>query len=368
MSRIALSIWVAVGLFVLAGPEPVCAQGPAPTLGPQEEPIQIRVEPLYQRFTAEGETLSQRSLQLALSVPLTDRLAVRARAQAATVTTDAGPDLRGLDDTQVGIGYTQPIGEGSLQMQVVANLPTGRVGLPASTLSTTALLSEDLFDVRVSGFGRGLNLSPRLSLALPLGDVVTIGLGGRYRYAQGYRPFANMNNAYVPGNAVTGRGGIDVQLTPTSALSADVSYSHYQQDTVGGEPFFDAGSRYAATLQFLDRFGYNRIRLLVQYRSRETSRLYLDQFTAPQSVRVLPQRAMVVLASRVRILNPVYVGLEVRGTQYRDTDRRTQKAAGEFRLRPEIRFSDSVSLLGRAAYTFIDLQGFEGGIGLRLHL
>lgn len=365
---ISTARWAASALLSLAAILPAQGQQAPLTMGSEEEPVRIAIEPLYQQYSSGEVSLRQRSLRLSLSAPLTDRLSMFALGQAASATGDNLDRVRGLDDPRVGLRYTRRFGETSLQVATTAGVPTGTDQLRPDAFDTAAELSEDLFSFRVPSFGQGLSVSPRLSLAVPLGESVALGLGGSYQYQGGYEPVANMTGEYTPGDAWTVTGGLDIRLSPTTALSGDISYTRYATDTVGDRNRFEAGDRLAATLQFLDRFGFNQFRVVVQLKDRDPSQLYGQDAQSPRTARVLPRQALVRLSLRPRVTESVYLGVRIGGRHFRDTDRYDEQTAGTASVRPELRLSDTVRLTGRAAFTFIDVQGLEGGLGLHLRL
>lgn len=366
--RVSFLRWIAPLILSLLASGPVLGQ-PAPTaLGGQDQPVRISIQPLYQEFSAGDVSVRQRSLRLSISAPITDRLGLFAVGQAASASGDDLAAVDGLDDPRVGLQYTRRIGEASVQLATTAGVPVGTDQLRPDAFDTAAELGEDLFAFQVPSFGQGFSVSPRLSLALSLGETVVLGLGGSYQYQSGYKPVTNMTGQYTPGNAWTATGGLDIRLSPTTALSGDVSYTRYGTDTVGGRNRFEAGDRLAATLQFLNRFEYNQLRIVAQVRDRDPSRLYPRSSPFPETAQVLPRQALVRLALRPRLAEWFYLGLRVDGRHYRQTDRYDKRNAGTFSVRPEVRLSDAVRITARAAYTFIDVEGLEGGLGLNLLL
>jgi hypothetical protein len=359
-------------LAVAAVPGPASGQD-AVSLSSQDEPVRIAVSGTAERAETDSQRVTQRSVRLAATVPITDRLVARLVGQAASATAPRRPRLRGLDDARASLTYTQPLpAEASLVASARANLPVGRTELSLDGLRTAGLLQRDYLDTRVAGLGRGLGLSPSLALALPLGDRVTVGATGSFRYLGGYRPVAAMSARYVPGNTWRLGAGLDWKPGPTSALSADVAYVTHGTDTVGGAPRFALGDALAVTARYLHRFSFNVVRLSARYRDRRRSTVYggpeSEAARASRALRVVPSTARARAELGMRLADGVRLRVRTEGALYRQTARYGRARVGRAALRPRVQLTDALALALRAEATLGDVRGWEGGARLEVAL
>jgi hypothetical protein len=364
----------------------------SPCAHAQGEPVQVDWQTVVQQYdvdpVSEGlvsggmadmsdatpDPLRQVATSLVVRVPIGERWRASLRAQAAQ-TGDIGtdrPGIGGLDDLLVSGSYTQPLGAADLVIGLTAALPTGKETLTDDQLTTAVLLSRDVYAVPVSGYGQGLRVAPSLALAVPVADGVVVGLSGTANFYGTYTPVADMPDPYGPGPSAQTSVGVDVLLTPTSALSGDVGFTTYGTDTVGGVDQLTLGNRWSATVQYLNRFGFNEFRARLQFEERSRSTLFEPiQATgdlAASELRLRPRESFALASFRVRLREDLFATASARGSWFRETTQFDQALVGQFLLRPEVQLTDRWTLTARVQAALGDVTGVGGGLGLSADL
>ncbi|CAN0573927.1 unnamed protein product, partial [Laminaria digitata] len=216
--------------------------------------------------------------------------------------------------------------------------------------------------------GQGLNISPGITVAYPLGDNVVGGVGFSYQLKGSFKPVVNMIDSFTPGNEMMITGGFDFRLADSWALSTNVSYVMYQADELGSTSVFESGAQTVAVLQVLGNVGgSNQMRVIARYRTKAKSTLPAgDQFiTAP---RTIPEQFQVLGSYTLSIQENLNASLIGRVRHYQDTDFFATKTLFDVGASPEVAFSESVSAVMRFVYTFGSFPGVEIGGGLAFSL
>ncbi len=349
-------------VFLLAGV-------PATGVHAQIPQRQATVRTLGQQVSTEAGELTEVATEVDVRVPVGDRWAFRLLGRAAQTGGDDVKRLRGFDDVRLSGSYTHSIGESDLIAGLDATLPTGKQKLTPDQFATASLLSRDLYDFYVSGFGQGLQVAPRLAAIIPLRDDLVVGTTITGRYFDGYTPQAGMPDEYVPGNALRIAAGADFRLTETSAVSGDLAFTTYGTDTMGGEKQLTLGSQWSLTTQYLNRFGHNRVRAIIRYQGRQPSTVYAVRrfgLTGPTDLRVRPRESFVQASGRMRLIPELYTTLRLRGSLFRETSRFGEARVGRVLLRPEWTISDRWTVAARLSGSFGDVQGLGGGLDVSL--
>jgi hypothetical protein len=363
-----------VGLWLAAAPLAAVGQAPgASSLSSQRQPIRISVTPAYQRYTDGPRTLRQRSTRLSAVVPVTSQLTVRAQGSVADGTVRASgatTSVRGLDDVRASVFYSQSVGDATAVLSVTGNVPVGRRKLSGEELDATVFLSQSVYGFRVSGFGQGLNLTPGMTWAVPVSDDVVVGFGGRYHRLGGYRPVARMTSDYVPGDQIEAFGGVDVRVAPTMAVSADVNYSRYGTDEVGGARRFQAGDRLSGTLQYLYRRDFRSLRVVARYAHRLPSKVRPREASAETASlvnrEVLPSEAALQVRYNTRLSKGFRLRLRASGHAFDETVLLERKVYGAGRAGVAVRAGEALTVVPAATYRAGDVNGLEASVRLQL--
>ena len=351
----------------------------------QRAPVEIDWRATAQQYDLESDgpagfdvndpdPLRQVATSLSVRVPIGERWRFGLRAQAAQ-TGDLGTDLsgiRGLDDLGLSGYYTQPLGDVDLVLGVDASVPIGKETLSSEQLTTAVALSRDVYAFPMPGYGQGMRVAPSLSLTIPVAEGVMLGLSGSARFYGTYTPLDNMPDPYAPGASSTTAVGLDVLLSPTSALSGDVEYAMYDTDTVGGVDQLELGNRWSATVRYINRFGFNEFRAALQFEERSESTVF-EPIAATGGVvstdlRLRPRESFAQTSLRLRLAQRFYTTVGAKGSWYRETTRFDSAIVGRFRLRPEVLLTDGWTLTSQVQAAVGDVSGIGGGLGLSVDL
>ena len=329
----------------------------------QRRPLRVTARPLYQYYEDDGAAISEWSLPIQATIPLLESLQLNLRGSVASVSGDNVEDLSGLGDVQASLSYAQEVGDGSLILSLGANLPTGKRELTVGEFQTATVLSQNYYAFQVPTFGQGFNIATGATWAIPVSDNVTVGLGGSYQRRGGYAPIEGMAEDYNPGDEFIVTGGLDYGVTQTSALSADVSFTAYGTDTVGDTDQFEAGNKIAGRLQYLYQSGFNSVRVLARYESRDKSTI--PATAAAQELQVLPSQGAFRLSYDRRI-GSFTLGLWGDGRLFGETEAYDSQTLFRLGVAPAFSAGSNVVLMPRAAATFGDLTGVQAGLTLQV--
>ncbi len=339
------------------------AQAPNLYMGSEQQPIRIRTGAVYQQYADQDRRLSQLSFPVSAFIPFTRSLALSLFTNPAMISGEAVESLEGLSDAQVALSYYQSIGEGSIVVSFGTNVPSGKRELTEDEFATTALVSQDFYRFYVPVFGQGLNLSPGITLAYPLGDNMVGGVGFAYQIKGSYNPVADMVDSFKPGNEIMITGGLDFRLAESWALSSNVTYVLYQEDELGDVSVFDSGDQAIIALQVLGNMGNNQARLVARYRTKAKSQLPAGDLivTAPRTV---PEQFQFAGNYTLNIQENLRASVIGRIRHYQATDFFEEKTLFDLGASPEVAFNQSVSAVMRFVYTFGSFPGVEIGGGL----
>lgn len=331
----------------------------------ERQPVQLSASTVFQRFDDGDRVIEEVSFPLVLQVPLGSRAGVSLMAGAAAASGDALEKLSGITDVQLGLSYRQPIGSGSLVASVGTNLPSGKRELSSEEFATSVALSQNFYNFAQPGFGQGFSVAPGLTVAYPLGEMLVVGGGVAYQYKDGYTPVTTMQGGYDPGDELIVTGGLDVRLGTTAALSGDVAYTRYGSDELGGQEFYQAGNRIAASLQYLNHLGFDTLHLYARYSSRGRGQIPVPGGgLATETHRSVPSYGRIRALYRKRTTETTYLGMLVQGRLYEETRAYSSKTLVDVGVRPELRITREVSLVSRFVYTLGSFSGLTAGMGL----
>ena len=289
-------------ITLLATSPPLLAQPASVPLAGQRQPFQVSVYPAYQSLTQGEQTITQLSVPLEAYLPLGRKGGLSLRTAWAQVQGDGLADLSGLTDAQGYLSFYQPLGRGSVVVGLGVNLPSGQRELTRDEFATQVLLSRNEYDFQTSSFGLGLGLSPGLTVAVPLGEAVVVGIGGAYQYHGAFEPLENMPEAYKPGDELLVTGGLDIRLTQALSWAADVTYTTYRPDEVGEAEVFEAGNKLVGAAQLRYRSRTVQSWLYARYRSRAKNSLAAaDSALVEEVVKSLPDQVEVFAGVRTRL-------------------------------------------------------------------
>lgn len=353
---------IAAGLAAITT-DSALAQSPNLYMGSEQQPIRIRTGAVFQQYADADRRLSQVAFPISAFVPITRNFAFSVFTNPALVNGESVTSLEGMSDAQAALSYYQSIGEGSVVVSLSTNLPSGKKELTEAEFATTTLISQDFYGFFVPVFGQGLNLSPGVTIAYPLGENVVGGVGFSYQLKGSFKPVADMLDDFTPGDEIMITGGLDFKVGSSWALSTNASYMMYQADELGAITVFESGDQVVATLQLLGNMGTNQARVIARYRTKARSVLPAgdEAITAP---RTIPEQAQLLGTYTLGIQENLNATLIARVRHYQDTDFFSSKTLFDLGASPEVAFSESVSAVMRFVYTFGSFPGVEIGGGL----
>jgi hypothetical protein len=326
----------------------------------------VAVAPGVQSFALGGATVAQVVVPVDVFVPLAGTWAVSARTAYATVGGDGMTDLGGLGDVQVAVSHVRAVGEGALVASTLVNVPTGQRTLTADEAQTAFLLGQGFYGFRLPSLGQGLNVTPGLTFALPVGRRLSVGVGAAVQLRGAFAPQVEVEADYDPADEVLLTAGLDAAVGARSSVGADVTVSLYGEDTWDGETFAP-GDAVSLTVQGRTETGRLRARALGRVRSRpagEATGLGL-RFGADGTV---PAQARALVDVSVRLSDRVEVGGHVGGRYYDASELFEDKFVADLRVLPRLRLGPSATVIGRLGTALGDVEGLDVGLGLAWEL
>lgn len=326
--------------------------------------MRVSVDMIGQSYqTADGVRLQQFSTPLMIRVPLGRRSTVSLQATAALTDASSTPTFGGIGDVRISGSTRRAIGPGQLVASLRATLPVGTTRLSSERFRATVLMSRDHFRFRTPMYGQGLGFAPSLLYALPLSPAVTVGIGAMYQHRGSYEPFADMADAFTPGNDIILTGGLDFRLSRTWMLSADGVYSFYAEDTLGETAIFRSGNQLIAGVTLTGQIGFDTVRLSVRYRERGRPEVPQVGGPAVPALQTVADYAQGRLAYRAHLSNAFSVEGQVEGRQYGASDVIDRLRLLDLGLQPQWRIMRDIQLRGRLVYTAGSFDGVEAGLG-----
>jgi hypothetical protein len=157
-------------------------------------------------------------------------------ASVGTSIGNVNNNLSGLSDLQLMIKQRFPdqniIFDGGL------NIPSGKTKLSPEEFVITQVISQELFGLRTSNFGQGLNAFLGVTWLHPMSDNVVIGAGVSYQLKSEYQPLADVGDKYTPSNEISLTAGLDIKLSETQTVSGDFTGIFYGSDQLNGNDIF----------------------------------------------------------------------------------------------------------------------------------
>ncbi len=354
-------------MLMLVPLTPVWAQSGQVYLAGQRQPTQVTIFPVYQQYDDDGVKISEFSVPVVAFFPLKRNLGVSLHVSQANASADGFESLSGLTDVQLAASYFRRVGEGSVVLNLGLNLPSGKQDLTDEEFNTLLLVSRNVFDFRVPGFGRGLGIAPSITWAQPLSERFVVGVGVSFQYRASFDPVEGLAGSFDPGEEVLLTGGFNARVGAGASLSGDVSVTLYGTDTLGDVDVFEAGAKTVVTAQYRQTRGFNVLWLLARYRTRAEGSL-IENGTTLDAGKLNPDQFELRGQYRYRVHQGLYVGAHAQARlldEALNVEKTNLLGAGvsaEFTVSPQVR----VPL--RFTYVFGDLTGLETGVGLIINL
>jgi hypothetical protein len=329
----------------------------------------VRIMPVYQRWAiASDSTFSELSIPVMIYLPVRYNWSVSFSGSQAAVKGDNFADLSGLTDAQLATSYH--LEKANLLLNLGINLPSGKGELTLPQLTTSAVLSSNVFQFQVPNFGQGLNISPSVTWAAPVRENFVLGLGASYQYKGKFTPLANSSLDYDPGDEMLLTGGFDARLSTTATLTGDLIFTFYMTDKINGGEIFGPGNKLVANLQFRQYFGFDELALLARYRSRAKNDLVVNGVLTPENVKTNPNQMEFSGHYRRRFSRRFSARFITEGRFYQNTPAFEGVNLFGAGLAPSLALAENFQLLAQLKYQTgsfkegASLSGLEAGLGM----
>ena len=373
------SLFLVFLTFAAAGllARPVAAQpitGDAVTplyIGSDRPLVRFSISGLVQRVEDGDLTLTQISTPVSLFIPLGRTLGVSARVAGARTESDSLATILGVADAQLAASLRVPVGAARVVASLGVNLPTG---IPEVTgplgedeAATAFLLGQPFYGFRTPILNQGVNIAPGLTLALPLGDRLAIGVGVAHQMRGAFEPLAETGDRYEPGAETLVTGGIDARLAPGASATLDISYVRYEPDVWVGEAY-QTGDAVALTAQVTGAIGRHEVRLLGRIQQKADSEIPTETEAALGLNASVPFQARALANARLRAGRWARLGLTAQARTYSASEVFGSRTLLDLAATPELRLGTRLGLFGRVSSTFGTHRSVEAGGGLALNL
>ncbi|MFQ5770316.1 MAG: hypothetical protein ACE5HX_07255 [bacterium] len=227
--------------------------------------------------------------------------------------------LNGLTDTQLGFNYY--LENANVVLNLGLNLPTGKNKLSLTEFETSSLISNNIFNLQIPNFGQGLNVTSGLTWALPVSEVLVLGVGASYQYKRGFKPLQAFIENYDPGDEILLTGGFDLRLGQTASFSGDVIFTIFGKDKIGEDEVFAPGNKLVLNVQVRKYFNFNELWLFTRYRSRSKNQqaFVLGEELMPEEQKINPNQLEIMGHYRIRFSRNFYLSILAEGRIYEKT-------------------------------------------------
>ena len=186
---------------------------------------------------------------------------IRLSVQGGYASSDAMQNkIDGISDVQLSLNYKFRKLNTALDLGV--NLPTGKEGINPDYFSSSILLAQDVFNMKLPLLGQGTNIFVGLTWAKAISDFIVVGLGTSYQIKGEYYPIADRSILYKPANELLLTAGLDFRFSSTATLSGDIIEIFYGKDEINNGISFSAGTKTVFSLMFRQFYGYNNLLVL----------------------------------------------------------------------------------------------------------
>jgi len=280
--------------------------------------------------------------------------------------------LSGLSDMQIIIKQRLP--DYNLTFDGGINIPSGKTKLNTDEFITSRIISHELFNMRTSNFGQGLNIFLGATWLHPLSDNVVMGAGISYQLKSEYNPLADTPEKYLPSNEISLTAGLDIKLSETQTITGDFTGIFYGSDKLDGKDIFSSGNRLIFNSMYRQFFGFDYLEFYLLYRN-----IALDEFKGEYAVldnkKITPNQVYIGASFNQRI----NISFSLRYGIFTSIYEKTASYFSGYTLygvsiSPQFIVSSSFSIPILLKYAIgsakdkTDLQNFEVSAGIKLNL
>ena len=203
----------------------------------------------YRTWTLDADSSETTVSQMRVPAMATARIGaaqvVLATAGASsTVDPEEGDNYSLAGPADLTVEGFLPLAHDRVLVHAGVSLPTGRTGLDAEELEVARILSHPVLAFRLKEYGRGLDLSAGLALAVPLAPGISAGIGGGFM-AHGAYALVEDGADYTPGSEISLSAGVDFGGTEDSPapVRLDAVWRTFARDEVEGQEVFEEGDQ-----------------------------------------------------------------------------------------------------------------------------
>ncbi|MFH1197549.1 MAG: hypothetical protein V1720_17755 [bacterium] len=335
----------------------------------QNKDLVISIIPVIQAWKIKSESdFSQLSSYLNINYNFLRYTKLTINGAFASTTGDV-EKLNGFSDSQIAL--SQKFDKLNLVLDAGVNIPSGKTKLNDEEFSTSKLIGQDFFNMRVSNYGQGLNLYFGGLWAFSASDNVVLGLGTSYQIRGEYEPYQDDSSTYKPSDELLITAGADFQLGKDNALTTDITAIFYGSDKINDEALFDSGDRIVITTLYKQFFGLSTLYILAGYRHQMLSHFNEDYITI-EDEKVNPDNIFVLVQYIQHLSKFISLGFSLKGNFYESTP---SEYSGynifEYGLSPIFSLSKNIQL--PFTFKFIsgstedkpNILGYEAGFALK---
>jgi hypothetical protein len=281
-------------------------------------------------------------------------------------------NLSGLSDLQIMIKHRFP--DENITIDGGLNIPSGKTKLNPEEFVTTQIISQELFGLRTSNFGQGLNAFLGVTWLHPMSDNVVIGAGVSYQVKSEYQPLSVVEDKYTPSNEVSLTAGLDIKLSETQTVSGDFTGIFYGSDQLNGNDVFSSGNRLIFNARYRQFFAFNYLTISLLYRNVAIDQLK-GTYTVLDYEKTTPNQLYIGASYNQRFNSSFSLGYGIFTQIYEETavyfSGYTIYGAS---ISPQFAISRSFSIPVYLKYAFgsandkTDLTNFDISAGIKLNL
>jgi hypothetical protein len=201
-------------------------------------------------------------------------------------------NMSGVSDAQLALNYR--LRKFNTAFDVGVNLPTGKEQIEMTNFSSSVLLNQDVFNLRMPVSGQGTNIFAGITWAKDISDNIVICLGASYQVKGEYSPIEDDTITYKPSNELLLTSGIDFRLNKSTTISGDIIGIIYGEDKINDINSFSAGTKIIASLIFKQYYEFNSLIIFLRYRNSDEEKFYgVSEIT--YSEKINPNNIMVLV-------------------------------------------------------------------------
>jgi hypothetical protein len=237
----------------------------------------------------------------------------------ASVGTNSGSvtnNLSGLSDLQIIINQKLP--DQNLTFDGGVNIPSGKTKLSPEEFTISQVVSQELFGLRTSNFGQGLNAFLGATWLHQLAEDLVIGVGVSYQLKSEYQPLADVSDKYTPSNEISLTAGLDIKLSETQTISGNFTGIFYGSDKLNGKEVFSSGNRMIFNAMYRQFFSFDYLMFYVLYRNVALDKLKGD-YAVLDNEKITPNQVYLAASYNQRFNSSFSMGYGIFTSIYEKT-------------------------------------------------